>query len=75
MGSTGAGTGARGIGSFYPNRAFGVPVEDNAVRMCELLVDLPDVTVVALGDEPGSHQGDPSRVQGLFGVVSDLQWG
>ena len=47
------GTGTPRIGGSYAGRVLGVPVEFNPTRMCELLVGLPDVNVLAVDDRPG----------------------
>lgn len=51
-GSTERGTGALRISGSYTSRAPGTPVETNATRMCALLVGLPEIAVLGVGDRP-----------------------
>jgi hypothetical protein len=44
--------GSANLEVLYTNR-FGVPVEIDPTRMCEILVGLPDVYVLGLVDKPG----------------------
>src|SRR5437762_9064252 len=51
-GSTSRGTGARRIDGSHACRVLGAPVETDPMRMCALLVGLPDVDVLAVDDLP-----------------------
>jgi transposase len=47
------GQGLRRIGVLYANRSREPLLQTDPMRMCELLVGLPDVTIDAVADEPG----------------------